>query len=183
MTTLWLSSYAANGRLRPHLHQESSFTIVVRGGHQETSRSIRSEDTEHWPGSMLFCAPSEVHSQQFGSFRMDEFIKLHRKSNPGERPDEFISLLRRSVADARHGVRCRCGAPIWAIGSAVVGNACFTCITGEADPSSDYEIDGVLKGRARETLVAQVFVDGQSSKVFRSRRGRKTTKPSPKMQG
>jgi hypothetical protein len=41
----------------------------------------------------------------------------------------------------------------------------------------------VLKGRARETLVAQVFVDGQSSKVFRSRRGRKTTKPSPKMQG
>jgi hypothetical protein len=155
MTTLWLSSYAANGRLRPHLHQESSFTIVVRGGHQETSRSIRSEDTEHWPGSMLFCAPSEVPPSN----------SAHRKSNPGERPDEFISLLRRSVADARHGVRCHCGAPIWAIGSAVVGNACFTCITGEADPSSDYEIDGVLKGRARETLVAQVFVDGQSSSL------------------
>jgi len=26
------------------------------------------------------------------------------------------------------------------IGSAFVGNACFTCITGEADPSDDYEI-------------------------------------------
>ena len=85
----------------------------------------------------------------FVPIRMDEFIKLHRKSNPGERPDEFITLLRSSVADARQGARCHCGAPIWAIGSAVVGNACFTCITGEANPSSDYEIDEVLKGRGR----------------------------------
>jgi hypothetical protein len=115
----------------------------------------------------------------FVPIRMDEFIKLYRKSNPGERRDEFISLLRRSVADARDRVRCHCGAPIWAIGSAVVGNACFTCITGEADPSSDYEIDEVLKGGG----TSQGFVDDQSSKVFRSRRGRKTTKPNPKMQG
>jgi hypothetical protein len=53
----------------------------------------------------------------FVPIRMDEFIKLHRKSNPGERLDEFIILLRRSVADARQGARCYCGAPIWAIGS------------------------------------------------------------------
>jgi hypothetical protein len=118
----------------------------------------------------------------FVPIRMEEFIKLYRKSNPGERPDEFISLLRRSVADARQGARCHCGAPIWAIGSAVVGNACFTCITGEADPSSDYEIDEVLEGGGGETLVAQRFVDDQSSKVFRSRRGHKTRKPNPKMQ-
>jgi len=85
----------------------------------------------------------------FVPIRMDEFIKLHRKSNPGERPDEFIRLLRRSVADALQGSRCHCGAHIWAIGSAVVGNACFTCITGEADASSDYEIDEVLKSRGR----------------------------------
>ena len=100
--------------------------------------------------------PSICHNDREGScvmgfvpIRMDEFIKLHRKSNPGERPDEFIRLLRQSVADARQGARCHCGAHIWAIGSAVVGNACFTCITGEADPSSDYEIDEVLKGRGR----------------------------------
>ena len=132
----------------------------------------------------------------FVPIRMDEFIKLYRKSNPRGRPDEFISLLRvhpstsrsslrqatRSVADARQGARCHCGALIWAIGSAVVGNACFTCITGEADPSSDYEIDEVLEGGGGETLVAQGFVDDQSSKVFRSRRGHKTRKPNPKMQ-
>jgi hypothetical protein len=119
----------------------------------------------------------------FCAIRMEEFIKLHRKINPGERPDEFISLLRRSVADARQGARCHCGSPIWAIGSAVVGNACFTCITGEADPSSDYEIDEVLE-RAGEVkrLSRKGFVDDQSSKVFRSRRGHKTRKPNPKMQ-
>jgi hypothetical protein len=38
------------------------------------------------------------------------------------------------------GARCHCGEPIWVIGSAEAGHACFTCITGEADPSEDYEI-------------------------------------------
>jgi hypothetical protein len=55
-------------------------------------------------------------------------------------------------------------------GSPVVGNAWFTCITGEADPSSDYEIDEVLKGRGKvKRLVAQGFVDDQSRDVLRSR--------------
>jgi len=35
-----------------------------------------------------------------------------------------------------------CGAPIWAVGSAITGtNMCFTCTTGEADDSEDYEIE------------------------------------------
>jgi hypothetical protein len=41
----------------------------------------------------------------FVPIRMDECIKLHRKSNPGERSDEFISILGQSVADARKGAR------------------------------------------------------------------------------
>src|SRR5260370_26487135 len=83
----------------------------------------------------------------FVPIRMDEFIKLHRKSNPGERPDEFIRLLRLSVADARQGARCHCGAPIWAIGSAVVGNACFSSRNGAADPSSGHATYQGLKAR------------------------------------
>jgi hypothetical protein len=146
-------------------------------------RAALEEIAREWPETKHLSNDREGScAMGFVPIRMDEFIKLHRKSNPGERPDEFISLLRRSVADARRGARCHCGAPIWAIGSAVVGNACFTCITGEADPSSDYEIDEVLKGGGGETLVAQGFVDDQSSKVFRSRRGHKTRKPNPKMQ-
>jgi len=35
----------------------------------------------------------------------------------------------------------QCGAPIWVLAASEVGLMCFTCITGEADPSSDYEID------------------------------------------
>ena len=36
------------------------------------------------------------------------------------------------------------------IGSAEAGNACFTCITGEADSSEDYEIaEACDKRRAR----------------------------------
>ena len=35
-----------------------------------------------------------------------------------------------------------CGAPIWAAGSAITGTKmCFSCTTGEADDSEDYEIE------------------------------------------
>jgi len=74
MIKLWLSSYAVNGRMSPHLHQEPSFSIVVRGRYQETIRSIRSEDTEPWPRSMLFYPPSEVHSPQFSSSGSSKLI-------------------------------------------------------------------------------------------------------------
>jgi hypothetical protein len=33
------------------------------------------------------------------------------------------------------------------IGSAISGNACFTCITGESFPTEDYEIDTAIKKR------------------------------------
>ncbi len=47
-----------------------------------------------------------------------------------ERRDEYLKTV--------------CGQPIWAIGSATVDwDGCFTCITGEADESEDYEIESV----------------------------------------
>jgi hypothetical protein len=78
---------------------------------------------------------------------MDEFIQLHRKSNLASVRMNSSGFFA-GVWPMRVKARCHCGAPIWAIGSALVGNACFTCITGEADPSSDYEIDEVLKARS-----------------------------------
>ena len=39
------------------------------------------------------------------------------------------------------GEKCICGNPIWIIGSAISGKACFTCITGERDFSDAYEIE------------------------------------------
>jgi len=88
---------------------------------QDVADSLQIEE-QHWKKSRVHGRrPSICINDREGScvmgfvpIPMDEFIKLYRKSNPGERDDEFIRLLRRSVADARQGARCHCGAPIWA---------------------------------------------------------------------
>jgi hypothetical protein len=51
--------------------------------------------------------------------------------------------LREAVKAKKDGKKCDCGNEIWAIGSAAVYHACFTCLTGEADSSEDYEINEV----------------------------------------
>jgi hypothetical protein len=76
----------------------------------------------------------------FIPIKLWDYVRKHLKSNPGENEREVTAHLRRALADYKAGARCDCGEAIWVIGSAVVGNACFTCITGEADPSDDYEI-------------------------------------------
>lgn len=55
--------------------------------------------------------------------------------------------LNSALEDFNNGVKCSCGNDIWLIGSASVGNSCFTCITGESQPNSDYEIDLAVKKR------------------------------------
>jgi hypothetical protein len=41
------------------------------------------------------------------------------------------------------------------IGSAELGNACFTCITGDVDPSEDYEIAAACDKRAAPGVARQ----------------------------
>ena len=72
------------------------------------------------------------------------YVDLHVQSNPSVDRAEFAHRLRQAVDARKAGARCACGAFIWAIGSAEAGAACFTCITGEAWPDSDYEIDEAL---------------------------------------
>jgi len=74
---------------------------------------------------------------------LDKYVDLHMKANPHDRSRrQVVSALRAALDDRKRGVKCQCGNPIWVIGSAFAGNACFTCITGEAYPDGDYEIDG-----------------------------------------
>jgi hypothetical protein len=80
-----------------------------------------------------------------------KYVKLHVKANPNENPKELLARLRSCVSDALAGARCCCGAPIWVVGSASVGYGCFTCISGEAFPAEDYEIDEVLAARDERT--------------------------------
>lgn len=76
---------------------------------------------------------------------LEKYIKLHLKSNPETSREEITSGLKDALRAYKEGVKCSCGNPIWVIGSAIVGYSCFTCITGEAYPDDDYEIDEVCQ--------------------------------------
>ena len=82
----------------------------------------------------------------FSPIRLEDYIRSHIKNNPGTSRKEIESGLRSALSDYKAGIKCECGNPIWVIGSAVTGNACFTCITGEASPDSDFEIDEAMEG-------------------------------------
>ena len=77
----------------------------------------------------------------FTPIRLGDYVRIALKGNPGEKEAELTARLRATLAEYKAGTRCACGAPIWVIGSAEVGNMCFTCITGSTDTSQDYEID------------------------------------------
>jgi hypothetical protein len=77
--------------------------------------------------------------------KLEKFVKDFITTNPSENKQDIRRSLRAAVKAKQSGSHCmQCGDVIWAIGSAVCGwNGCFTCITGEADSSVDYEIDTV----------------------------------------
>ena len=75
---------------------------------------------------------------------IQSYIKKHCENNPGENPNQLKERLKQAVKDKKSGATCHnCGQEIWAIGSAIVFQGCFTCLTGDADSSEDYEIDEV----------------------------------------
>ena len=82
---------------------------------------------------------------------IDHYVKKHIKNNPKENKKELIKRLNSALRDYKNGVKCSCGNDIWVIGSAVVGNSCFTCITGESHPTDDFEIDSAIKKRENKT--------------------------------
>lgn len=80
----------------------------------------------------------------FEPIALEEYAKLHAQANSDTSVEEITASLRDALKAHRRGIRCQCGNPIWVIGSAVAGYACFTCITGEATPDDDCEIDEAL---------------------------------------
>lgn len=91
-----------------------------------------------------------VKHRAFVPISIDRYIEKHIRSNPGESRKELRARLLECIEAARRGERCACGEPIWVIGSAVAGYACFTCITGEASPSDDYEVDEAIRRGAAQ---------------------------------
>jgi hypothetical protein len=82
----------------------------------------------------------------FVPISLENYVKLHLESNPDMTREEVTESLKEALEAYKQGARCTtCGNPIWVIGSAFVGhNACFTCITGEAMPEDDYELNEAL---------------------------------------
>lgn len=79
------------------------------------------------------------------------YIELYVKENLGVKKNDIEKRLREMLGIALSGSHCRCGNPIWVIGSAEAGPQCFTCITGEAMPDKDYEIDEHLNYLEKRT--------------------------------
>ena len=82
---------------------------------------------------------------------LDKYIIKHLKNNPKENKKELTERLNSALQDYKNGVKCSCGNDIWVVGSAVVGNSCFSCITGESQPTDDLEIDSAMKKRENKT--------------------------------
>jgi tRNA U34 5-carboxymethylaminomethyl modifying GTPase MnmE/TrmE len=83
----------------------------------------------------------------FVPITFDEYIEKHLESNPSAKEADLRKHLKSAVDAYKNGIKCSCGNDIWVIGSASVGNSCFTCITGESNPTDDYEIDSAIKKR------------------------------------
>ncbi len=76
----------------------------------------------------------------FVPIQLEKYVELHLKANPGAQRTELVARIEHALEAFRNGECCQCGQAIWVVGSAEAGLACFTCITGEATPSEDYEI-------------------------------------------
>lgn len=80
-------------------------------------------------------------NRKFIPIALDDYIEKHLRANPEVSREDIKARLEFAIAAQRAGKRCSCGAEIWIVGSAEAGLSCFTCISGEAQPSGDYEID------------------------------------------
>mgnify|MGYP001588103805 FL=1 len=83
----------------------------------------------------------------FVPISIDKYVTMHLKNNPSEKEVDVRKYLKSALNAYINGSKCSCGNDIWVIGSAFVGNSCFTCITGESYPTNDYEIDSAIKKR------------------------------------
>ena len=84
----------------------------------------------------------------FKKISIEKYVQLHLKSNLLENKNDLEKRLKSALNDYKSGVKCSCGNDIWVIGSAYVGNSCFTCLTGESEPTDDYEIDSAINKQA-----------------------------------
>ncbi len=102
----------------------------------------------------------------FVPITIEKYVELHLKDNRDQGRRELTEALVDALDAYRHGVKCACGNPIWVIGSALAGYACFTCITGEASPNNDYEIDEACGSDVVQESAVDPFRFDQVSEII-----------------
>ncbi len=91
--------------------------------------------------------PAEIQTRAtcmksgFTLIQLEDYVAGHMQANPSVDRADLVRRLRNAIEAVKRGDRCSCGGTIWIVGSAEVGLRCFTCITGEEVPDSDFEID------------------------------------------
>lgn len=88
---------------------------------------------------------ADQKTNEFKPISLESYVELHLNANPDFSREEIRDGLIAALDTHKRGVQCHCGNPIWVIGSAVAGNSCFTCITGESVPDNDYELDEAMQ--------------------------------------
>ncbi len=84
-------------------------------------------------------------SRSFVPISIENYVQKHCAANRGTDRRDLVQRMKSALARARAGERCGCGSRVWVVGSALAGLSCFTCITGEAYPSGDYEIAEAIR--------------------------------------
>ena len=93
----------------------------------------------------------------FVSITIDKYVVMHLENNSSEKEVDLRKRLKSALEAYNNGIKCSCGNDIWVIGSASVGNSCFTCITGESYPTEDYEIDSAIKKEKTKKVVGTLM--------------------------
>ena len=75
----------------------------------------------------------------FAPISLESAIKSHIKLNGGDEAN-VRAEMEKNIRMKKNGAKCQCDQPIWALGGTEM---CFSCTTGEADASDDYEFEEV----------------------------------------
>lgn len=76
----------------------------------------------------------------FSPITLEKAIKSHIELNGGDEA-EIRREFQSHINEKKNGAKCMvCDQPVWAFGGC---DMCFSCTTGEADASDDYEFEEV----------------------------------------
>ena len=101
----------------------------------------------------------------FNGITIKKYIDIHLKNNPNTDRVALKTKIEKALSDFRNKIKCKCGDDIWVVGSAVMGNQCYTCITGETNPNNVYELEAALEKNIIEEDQVFYFKQGKNGEV------------------